>query len=98
MSSKVTGYKNGLRAFLAFGNWNNGSSAGPAALHSNNAPSNAYSHIATRSALDKSQKRKHYGACDSAPSNGLRALSIALEYGWHALFSSNVERQSVRHA
>lgn len=74
MSNKVNRYKNGLRAFLAFGNWTNGATAGPAALNSNNSPSNRNSSIAARSALDVCQKRKPHGVYDSALSNGLRYM------------------------
>lgn len=41
----------GLRAFLAFGSWPYGASAGPAALSSHNSPSFRYSSIAARSAF-----------------------------------------------
>ena len=51
MSGGIYTRNYGLRAFLAFGSWTHGSSAGPAALRSVTAPSHAYSHIATRSAF-----------------------------------------------
>ena len=51
MSGGIYTRNYGLRAFLAFGSWTNGATAGPACLGSSNAPSLRHSSIAARSAF-----------------------------------------------